>query len=140
MCPQGASFFSGGQAVKDACRRAGQQALRGAVGNRLAHALVAESVGQYRHSGTAIRRFFRLEAPFYADLRVTPDHARAVAAGGTDGGIKPMAVVRGDDQPRVPQAESFGERVDDLCRSDEHRGLFLQIPFAARKFPGSPRG
>ena len=115
VSPQRPPLLRCGQAIEDAGRGACQQALRGAIGNRLSHAVRSKTVGQNRRSGPAVGRFLRLKPAFHADLCVTADHARTVAARGADRRVEPVRIGRGDNEPDVPEPKGLGKRVDDLC-------------------------
>jgi hypothetical protein len=114
------------QPVEDGGRGAGEQALRRPVGDRLGEGLGSEPEGEDRHARPAVGRGIDTEPAFDADLGVAADDARAVAAGGADRGIEPVLVVRGHDQPCIPKPKGLGERVGDVCGTDEHGDASLR--------------
>jgi len=120
-------FLGSGQAVEHCGGGAGEQALGRAVARRLPDRLWRKAKQHDRRPGPAVGRGLRRQEHLDADFGVAADHARAVAARRPHRGVEPVGVVGRDDQPREPQPKRFGEGVDDLRGSDEHRWHLLAV-------------
>jgi hypothetical protein len=114
-------LFAVGQAVVHGGRRAGHEALAGAIRDGFGERVGGEAEREQRHAGPAVGRFRGRQPALDADLGIARDHAARVACEGADRGVEPVVVVRGDDQPRVAHPKRFGERVDDLRFTDLQR-------------------
>ena len=118
---EGNAFLLSRHAVEHGRRRAGEEALGDAVGHRLGEAFSGKSKQQHEAARPAVGGFVGREEVLHPDFGVAADHARAIAAGGPQGGVEPVAIMGRDEEPAEPESERLGKGVDDLCGFDEHR-------------------
>ena len=142
MLPERSPLLGVGEPIKHIHRRAGEQALRGAVGHRLGERLRGETEGEEAGSRPAIRRLRTVQESLHTDFGIAADDARPVAAGSLAGRPQPVGVVGRRDEPRKPQPKRLGKSVDNLCLAKLHDAAPLSAPICParptvrKRFPG----
>jgi hypothetical protein len=101
---------------------AGENTLAHAVLGRLCDGVRGETEKEDSGGRATIRRFVAFQASFNASLGIAAEHTGPVAGDRPQCCNEPVAVGRGDDQPRKTGSEGLGVGIEDLRGADVYRG------------------